>query len=44
LDDILGRDWLSLLPETERRRLMPVYIAALHGEPSTNVEVRLPLR
>jgi two-component system NtrC family sensor kinase len=43
-DDVLGRDWLSLLPETERRRLMPVYISALHGEPSTNVEVRLPRR
>jgi PAS domain S-box-containing protein len=40
-DDILGKDWLSLLPEAERRRMLPVYISALHGEPSTNVEVRL---
>jgi PAS domain S-box-containing protein len=43
-DDLLGKDWLSVLPETERRRLLPVYISALHGEPSTNVEVRLPRR
>jgi PAS domain S-box-containing protein len=43
-DDILGKDWLSLLPETERRRLLPVYISALRGDPSTNVEVRLPRR
>jgi PAS domain S-box-containing protein len=40
-DDILGKDWLSLMPEAERRRMLPVYISALHGEPSTNVEVRL---
>jgi two-component system NtrC family sensor kinase len=43
-DDVLGKDWLSLLPETERRRLLPVYISALRGEPSTNIEVRLPRR
>jgi two-component system NtrC family sensor kinase len=43
-DDILGKDWLSLLPEAERRRLLPVYISALRGDPSTNVEVRLPRR
>jgi two-component system, NtrC family, sensor kinase len=43
-DDILGHDWLSLMPEAERRRMLPVYISALHGEPSTNVEVRLSRR
>jgi PAS domain S-box-containing protein len=43
-DDILGKDWLSLMPEAERRRMLPVYISALHGEPSTNVEVRLQRR
>ena len=43
-EDILGREWLGLLPETERRRLLPVYISALHGEASTNVDVRLPRR
>ena len=39
---LLGRDFLKLLPESERRRLLPVYIAALHGEPSTNVEFSIP--
>jgi two-component system, NtrC family, sensor kinase len=43
-EEVLGREWFSLLPENERRRLLPVYISALHGEPSTNVEVRLPRR
>ncbi|MGD8861330.1 MAG: ATP-binding protein [Myxococcales bacterium] len=41
-DELIGEDWMSLLPETERRRLLPVYISALRGEPSTNVEVRVP--
>ena len=39
-----ARNGSSLCPETERRRLLPVYISALRGEPSTNVEVRLPRR
>ncbi len=43
-DELMGEDWLSLLPDGERRRLLPVYINALRGEPSTNVEVRLPRR
>ena len=43
-DDVLGKEWLSLLPETERRRVLPLYISALRGEPSTNIEVRLPRR
>lgn len=43
-EEIIGKDWLGLLPDAERRRLLPVYISALHGEASTNVEVRLPRR
>lgn len=43
-EEVMGKDWFGLLPETERRRLLPYYISALHGEPSTNVEVRLPRR
>jgi two-component system, NtrC family, sensor kinase len=43
-DELLGKEWFTLLPENERRRLLPVYISALHGESSTNVEVRLPRR
>jgi two-component system NtrC family sensor kinase len=35
---------MGFLPEAEQRRLWPVYINALRGEPTTNVEVRLPRR
>lgn len=41
-DDLLGRDFLSMLPETERARILPVFIRALRGEPTSNFEVRLP--
>ncbi|MBX3276099.1 MAG: PAS domain S-box protein [Sandaracinaceae bacterium] len=41
-DALLGRDFLSLLPETERGRILPVFIRALRGEPTSNFEVRLP--
>lgn len=40
-DDILGRDFLHLLPETERGRILPVFIRALRGEPTSNFEIRL---
>jgi PAS domain S-box-containing protein len=43
-DDLLGKEWMSYLPDVEQRRLWPIYINALRGEPSTNVEVRLPRR
>ena len=43
-DVILGRDFLQLLPETERGRILPVFIRALRGEPTSNFEVRLPRR
>ena len=41
-EDLLGRDFLTLLPETERGRMLPVFIRALRGEPTTNFEVRIP--
>lgn len=41
---LLGRDFLSLLPETERGRILPVFIRALRGDPTTNFEVRVPRR
>jgi PAS domain S-box-containing protein len=41
-ESLLGRDFLKLLPESERRRLLPVYIGALRGESSSNVEVSIP--
>ena len=43
-EEVLGKEWMSLLPESERRRLLPVFINALRGEPTSNVEVRLPRR
>jgi PAS domain S-box-containing protein len=43
-EELLGKEWLALLPEAERGRLLPVYISALHGEASANVDVRLPRR
>jgi len=41
-ESLIGRDFLKLLPESERRRLLPVYIAALRGESSSNVEISIP--
>lgn len=41
-ESLLGRDFMQLLPETERGRILPVFIRALRGEPTSNFEVRLP--
>ena len=41
-ENLLGRDFLSLLPETERGRILPVFIRALRGEPTNNFELRVP--
>jgi PAS domain S-box-containing protein len=41
-EDLLGRDFLKLMPEDTRRRLLPVFVGALRGEPSSNVEVEIP--
>jgi PAS domain S-box-containing protein len=43
-DELLGKEWMGFLPDGEQRRLWPIYINALRGEPTTNVEVRLPRR
>ena len=43
-DAVLGRDFLQLLPESERARILPVFIRALRGEPTSNFEVRIPRR
>lgn len=39
---LVGRNFVRLLPSSERRRLLPVYIGALRGEPSSNVEISIP--
>jgi len=41
-EEMLGRDFLQLLPETERGRILPVFIRALRGESTSNFEIRLP--
>jgi PAS domain S-box-containing protein len=43
-DEVLAKPWMGFLPDAEQRRLWPVYVNALRGEPATNVEVRLPRR
>jgi PAS domain S-box-containing protein len=40
-DELLGRDFVTLLPEPERARILPVFLRALRGEPTTNFEVRV---
>jgi PAS domain S-box-containing protein len=41
---LLGVDFIELLPRSERRRLLPVFVNALRGRPTVNVEVKLPRR
>jgi PAS domain S-box-containing protein len=43
-EELIGQDWMSLLPEPERRRLLPVYINAMRGEPTASFDARLPRR
>ncbi|NOZ86840.1 MAG: PAS domain-containing protein [Deltaproteobacteria bacterium] len=39
--EILDKDFLDLLPEDERSRLLRVFVSALHGKSTTNLETRL---
>ena len=41
-EQLLGEDFSSFLPEQDRARLLPVFISALRGDPTSNFEVRLP--
>ena len=43
-DELIGRDFTSLLDDEERSRLLPVLIAALRGQSATGVEVRVPAK
>lgn len=43
-EDLLGQDWLSMLPESERQRVLPTYVNALRGESTGNIELKLPRR
>ncbi|MEM9192543.1 MAG: ATP-binding protein [Myxococcota bacterium] len=41
-DELEGRDFVALLPEEERRRLLPVFVNAVRGRATTNFELRIP--
>jgi two-component system NtrC family sensor kinase len=43
-EEMVGRDFTTMLHDEERARLLPVFIAALRGNPATGVEVRVPSR
>lgn len=41
-EELLGRDFVSLLPESEHERIQAIFVRALRGESTSNFEVRLP--
>lgn len=41
-EEVIGKDFLALLPESERNRLLPVFVNALRGKPVSNFELSLP--
>jgi PAS domain S-box-containing protein len=43
-EEMVGHDFTTMLDDEERSRLLPVFIAALRGNPATGVEVRVPSR
>ncbi|MFW6051444.1 MAG: ATP-binding protein [Myxococcota bacterium] len=43
-EEVAGKDFLALLPESERAHLLPVFVNALRGRPVSNFELNLPKR
>lgn len=41
-EQLLERDFLTLMPESERARVLPVFTRALDGEMTANFELRIP--
>lgn len=41
-EEIYGQDWLNILPESERPRLLPTFLNALRGETGAGAELYLP--
>ncbi len=41
-DEVLGRDFMELLPDSERQRLLPVFVSALRGRSVHSFELNLP--
>ncbi|MDD5307355.1 MAG: ATP-binding protein [Deltaproteobacteria bacterium] len=40
--DIVGAELLTLVPDSEQARLLPAALNALRGEPTSNIELRIP--
>ncbi|MCA9581192.1 MAG: PAS domain S-box protein [Myxococcales bacterium] len=41
---LVGEDFVSILPEDERSRMIPIMVNALRGNPVSNFEIRVPKR
>jgi len=41
-EELVGRDFLRILPEEERARIVPAFSNALHGRPTKDFEVQIP--
>ena len=41
-EEVLGRDFMELLPDSERQRLLPVFVSALRGRSVHSFELNLP--
>jgi PAS domain S-box-containing protein len=41
-EEVLGRDFVSVLPEAERARLVPHVLCALEGRATGEIEIKLP--
>ncbi len=39
--EMLGEDFMDLVPEADRARLLPMVLSAIRGEPASNIEVRI---
>jgi PAS domain S-box-containing protein len=39
---MIGAELMSMVPDADRARLLPMVLSAIRGEPSTNIEVRIP--
>lgn len=41
-EEVLGEEFVQMLPETERTRLLPVFVNALRGRPTSDFEIAVP--
>ncbi|MBN2526055.1 MAG: PAS domain-containing protein [Deltaproteobacteria bacterium] len=43
-EEIMGMEFLALVPSANRARLLPFILSAIHGEPATNIEMKFPFK